>query len=333
MENNATLHRDADGSFSCATVVGEMGDVGGPKGTAEKCGNSEPSLGTLVDVSWSNSTANVSAPNDGNVISGAGKCDVPEVIEVLRVQEENQEDTTATVLSGDQLNNGMGQDSVLGAEDTEGGAPKLVNNQTDGPSSAPVEESAEVQAVLLTSAQSEPTKLDKPSQLCPNSSITENTKSGHDHTLSEGLASGSDLDPSLGGESRSLDSLESFSNLNSCPSSDLNSEGLEDRGLALALQSEYGADGTKTACVKDRGAGQSIYHIKWIKWREENTPIITQNENGPCPLLAIMNVLLLAWKVQKSEMGTEPWDHRSLALCALSKVILRSEMCENGNIE
>uniref|UniRef100_A0A0E9PD94 Ubiquitin carboxyl-terminal hydrolase n=1 Tax=Anguilla anguilla TaxID=7936 RepID=A0A0E9PD94_ANGAN len=30
---------------------------------------------------------------------------------------------------------------------------------------------------------------------------------------------------------------------------------------------------------------------------ERNTPIITQNENGPCPLLAIMNVLLLAWKV------------------------------------
>lgn len=311
MENNAALHRDADGSVSCATVVGEMADVGGAKGTAVKCGNSEPSLGTLVDVTWSNSTANVSAPNDGNVISSAGKCDVPEVIEVLRVQEENQEDPSATVLSGDQLNNGMGQDSVLGAEDTEGGAPKLVNNQTDGPSSAPVEDSAEVQPALLTSAQSEPTQLDKPSHLCPNSSITEHTKSGHDHTLSEGLASGSDLDPSFGGESRSLDSLESFSNLNSCPSSDLNSEGLEDRGLALVLQSEYGADGTKTACVKDRGAGQSVYHIKWIKWREENTPIITQNENGPCPLLAIMNVLLLAWKVQKSEMGTETWDHHS----------------------
>ncbi|KAG8001534.1 Ubiquitin carboxyl-terminal hydrolase MINDY-2, partial [Nibea albiflora] len=109
-------------------------------------------------------------------------------------------------------------------------------------------------------------------------------------------------DPSLGGESRSIDSLESFSNLNSCPSSDLNSEGLEDRGLALALQNEYGPDGTKTSCAKDRAAGQSIYHIKWIKWREENTPIITQNENGPCPLLAIMNVLLLAWKVKMPPM-------------------------------
>ena len=106
-----------------------------------------------------------------------------------------------------------------------------------------------------------------------------------------------DPDPSLGGESRSMDSLESFSNLNSYPSSDLNSEGLEERGLAPGLQSQYGPDGTKGSCAKDRAAGQSIYHIKWIKWREENTPIITQNENGPCPLLAIMNVLLLAWKV------------------------------------
>uniref|UniRef100_A0AAY4DAD9 Ubiquitin carboxyl-terminal hydrolase n=1 Tax=Denticeps clupeoides TaxID=299321 RepID=A0AAY4DAD9_9TELE len=100
-----------------------------------------------------------------------------------------------------------------------------------------------------------------------------------------------------GSESRSFDSLESFSNLNSCPSSDPNSEGLEDKGLALALQ-----DGTKVQCPKDRAAGQSIYHIKWIKWKEENTPIITQNENGPCPLLAIMNVLLLAWKVKMPPM-------------------------------
>ncbi|XP_051919748.1 ubiquitin carboxyl-terminal hydrolase MINDY-2 isoform X2 [Hippocampus zosterae] len=126
------------------------------------------------------------------------------------------------------------------------------------------------------------------------------------HALSEGLASSSDPDPdaSLGGcESRSLDSLEeSFSKLNSCPSSDLNSEGLEERGLALALQGEFGLDGTKAMCAKDRAAGQSIYHIKWIKWREENTPIITQNENGPCPLLAIMNVLLLAWKVKMPPM-------------------------------
>lgn len=306
MEKNATLHRDTDGSSLCAMIGGEMGDVtavGGVKGTAEKCKNSEASLNTLVNVSCNNSTTNVSAPIAVNVISSAGKSDVPEVIEVLPVLEEKKKDATASGLwsgSRDQISNGMGHDSVLAAEDSEGGASKLVNNITDGPTSTPAKESTDVQAEVLTCAESEPTKLAKPTHLCPDNAITENVKSGlsGDHTLSEGLPSGSDPDPSLGGESRSIDSLESFSNLNSCPSSDLNSEGLEDRGLALALQSEYGADGTKTSCAKDRAAGQSIYHIKWIKWREENTPIITQNENGPCPLLAIMNVLLLAWKVK-----------------------------------
>ncbi|KAG9341880.1 hypothetical protein JZ751_018197 [Albula glossodonta] len=109
------------------------------------------------------------------------------------------------------------------------------------------------------------------------------------HIASEGLPSGSDLSPA--GESRSFDSLDSSSNLNSGPSSDLNSEGLESKVLVIAPQSDdYGVDGAIALCMKDRGAGQSMYHIKWIKWKDEKTPIITQNENGPCPLLAIMNL-------------------------------------------
>lgn len=323
MEKNATLPRKNDGGTLCATVGGEMGDVGGVKGTAEKCKNSEAPLNTFVGDSCNKSTTNVGAPAAVNVIPSAGKSDVPEVMEVVPVQEEKGKNAAGELWSeyGDQVNNGMGHDSVLGAEDSEGGASKLVNNKTDGALSTLAEESTGVQAEALTCAESEATKLDKPSRLCTNSSITENVKTVLDHTSSEGLASGSDPEPSLGGESRSIDSLESFSNLNSCPSSDLNSEGLEDRGLALALQSEYGAEDTKPMCVKDRTAGQSIYHIKWIKWREENTPIITQNENGPCPLLAIMNVLLLAWKV---EIG---FNQSFLALTS-DKLVL-SIICKN----
>ncbi|XP_033972145.1 ubiquitin carboxyl-terminal hydrolase MINDY-2 isoform X2 [Trematomus bernacchii] len=306
MEKNASLHRDTDGSTLCATIAGKMGDVtavGGVKGTADKCKNSEAALSSLVNVSCNNSITNVSAPGAVNVISSAGKSDVLEVIQVLPVQEHKKKRSESG--SGDQISNGMGHDSVLAARDNEGGASKLVNNTPDGPSSPPAKEGADVHAEVLTCAESEPTKLAKPTHLCTDNAITAHVRSGlsGDHTLSEGLPSGSDPDPSLGGESRSIDSLESFSNLNSCPSSDLNSEGLEDRGLALALQGEYEADGTKTACAKERAAaGQSLYHIKWIKWREENTPIITQNENGPCPLLAIMNVLLLAWKVKMPPM-------------------------------
>lgn len=45
------------------------------------------------------------------------------------------------------------------------------------------------------------------------------------------------------------------------------------------------------------GAGMDYYFVKWINWKGERTPIITQSENGPCPLLAIMNILFLRWKV------------------------------------
>ena len=55
-----------------------------------------------------------------------------------------------------------------------------------------------------------------------------------------------------------------------------------------------------------------FYCVKWITWKGERTPIITQSENGPCPLLAIMNILFLQWKVSGGGVGTlgmfAPWD-------------------------
>lgn len=102
---------------------------------------------------------------------------------------------------------------------------------------------------------------------------------------------------SLPEASHSLDSLDSFSNLLSCPSSA--SDGPEDRLLPGAPEDEDGREGQ---AARDRYPGQSVYHIKWIRWKEQSTPIVTQNENGPCPLLAIMNVLLLAWKVKLPPM-------------------------------
>ncbi|XP_059899846.1 ubiquitin carboxyl-terminal hydrolase MINDY-1 isoform X2 [Gadus macrocephalus] len=47
------------------------------------------------------------------------------------------------------------------------------------------------------------------------------------------------------------------------------------------------------------GAAMPAYYlVKWITWKEKKTPIITQSENGPCPLLAIMNTLFLRWKAK-----------------------------------
>ncbi|NXB83126.1 MINY1 hydrolase, partial [Vidua chalybeata] len=41
---------------------------------------------------------------------------------------------------------------------------------------------------------------------------------------------------------------------------------------------------------------EDFYCVKWIRWKGERTPMVTQSENGPCPLLAIINILLLQWK-------------------------------------
>uniref|UniRef100_A0A4W5Q5Y1 Ubiquitin carboxyl-terminal hydrolase n=1 Tax=Hucho hucho TaxID=62062 RepID=A0A4W5Q5Y1_9TELE len=276
------------------------------KGATDTCKNSEHSLSTLVSCTTSSSSAPSTA---SNAISSVEKLDMAEMIESLPVQEKNIQSSgwseTLSSGSGDHLSNGMGYGTQLATGNSEGAKSKLVNNKTDGEPSSMGASGARItdgHAEVLGCVSVEPVQLAKPTHLCPDKTNTGNVKCGVaiDKTICEGLLSGSDL--CIAAESRSADSVESISNLNSCPSFDLNSEGLEDRGLAITLQSENGADGTKIPCTKDRGAGQSIYHIKWIKWKDENTPIITQNENGPCPLLAIMNVLLLAWKVKMPPM-------------------------------
>ncbi|KAG8198506.1 hypothetical protein JTE90_017372 [Oedothorax gibbosus] len=41
-----------------------------------------------------------------------------------------------------------------------------------------------------------------------------------------------------------------------------------------------------------------IYQIKWVSRNGRKSPIITQNENGPCPLIAITNVLIMKDRVK-----------------------------------
>lgn len=41
----------------------------------------------------------------------------------------------------------------------------------------------------------------------------------------------------------------------------------------------------------------SVHQIKWIHFNGVKVPVITQNENGPCPMIAITNVLLLRRKL------------------------------------
>ncbi|XP_064192456.1 ubiquitin carboxyl-terminal hydrolase MINDY-2 isoform X4 [Anguilla rostrata] len=314
MEKNANLHRDLGEGAPCSTISGESGGIKVTevvKGATDSCKNSEPStLSTLV----SSSASSPLSASTANAVTGETKSDVgletagPLPVQNIITKPSDCSETSSSELR-DQLSNGMGHSLLLAPGNGEGATSKLVNNRADGDPPSMMEESTaritNIQAGVAKCGSQEPAKISPPTSLCPNKTSLKSAKPGgldcSDHVVSEGPPTESD--PSPAGESRSYDSLESFSNLNSCPSSDLNSEGMEDSVLAIALQSdEYGADEAKVSCSKDRGAGQSIYHIKWIKWKEENTPIITQNENGPCPLLAIMNVLLLAWKVKMPPM-------------------------------
>ena len=35
-----------------------------------------------------------------------------------------------------------------------------------------------------------------------------------------------------------------------------------------------------------------LHQLKWIPWKKDLVPIVTQNENDPCPLLSLCNVLI-----------------------------------------
>ena len=54
--------------------------------------------------------------------------------------------------------------------------------------------------------------------------------------------------------------------------------------------------------LQEKSPLQSVYHIKWVRFKESLYPVVTQNENGPCPLLAIVNMLILQGKVKMPAM-------------------------------
>ena len=70
-----------------------------------------------------------------------------------------------------------------------------------------------------------------------------------------------------------------------------------DQEVATGHEDKTGSAKSATSSTEAQQVLESIYHIKWIKWKGINTPVITQNENGPCPLLAIVNVLLLQRRI------------------------------------
>lgn len=51
------------------------------------------------------------------------------------------------------------------------------------------------------------------------------------------------------------------------------------------------------------GVPPSLHHLKTIPYLDRKVAIVTQNENGPCPLVAIINTLLLRRKLSLSTSG------------------------------
>ncbi|XP_037092601.1 ubiquitin carboxyl-terminal hydrolase MINDY-2-like [Pollicipes pollicipes] len=68
------------------------------------------------------------------------------------------------------------------------------------------------------------------------------------------------------------------------------------------LPAVEGAGSATTAATSAAAAATHVsdaaHHIKWVKFHGVRSPVITQNVNGPCPLLALINVMLLKGKVQ-----------------------------------
>nr|XP_008119788.1 PREDICTED: protein FAM63B [Anolis carolinensis] len=133
--------------------------------------------------------------------------------------------------------------------------------------------------------------------------------------ISSGEAGGTRPEGGEEAQEEEEDSVGSFSHL---PSSSASSSSASSSSSPASEAGPAGAEGEAgprpvlpaapavpaAPAGKERGlpAGQGVYHLKWVRWKEEQTPLVTQNENGPCPLLAIMNVLLLAWKVKLPPM-------------------------------
>ncbi|KRY35025.1 Protein FAM63A [Trichinella spiralis] len=72
-----------------------------------------------------------------------------------------------------------------------------------------------------------------------------------------------------------------------------NLNAIETNAPAEELQPQQSRDVADTQSEDFSAVDELIHHVKWIIWHGRSVPIITQNENGPCPLLAIVNLLFL----------------------------------------
>ncbi|XP_044028259.1 LOW QUALITY PROTEIN: ubiquitin carboxyl-terminal hydrolase MINDY-1, partial [Siniperca chuatsi] len=140
--------------------------------------------------------------------------------------------------------------------------------------------------------------------------------------LSDGVtAAGNSLDVDDGlSSSYSALGVEGCSPSTEVPS--LKDDETPDAAGGAAAAAAAPAASTAAAAALEAGPSMPAYYlVKWITWKEKKTPIITQSENGPCPLLAIMNTLFLRWKAKlpaQTEVVTTEDLMAHLGECVLS---------------
>ncbi|CAF1675216.1 unnamed protein product, partial [Adineta ricciae] len=79
---------------------------------------------------------------------------------------------------------------------------------------------------------------------------------------------------------------------------------------------QSGSTMQNSATASARTEQDNIYLIKWIDFNHERLPILLQNVNGPCPLLAIVNILLLRKRILLHPTATTISTERVVALLA-----------------
>ncbi|CAH8589032.1 unnamed protein product [Heterobilharzia americana] len=114
-----------------------------------------------------------------------------------------------------------------------------------------------------------------------------------------------------------LNMQELTDNLNTCTE-------MNERSIVVSsVQSNESSDKLKPGNINSSDVDDSensIYHIKWIKFNNHIRAIITQNQNGPCPMIAIANVLLLRGTIDLPKDSELISGNRLLAI--LSELLL-----------
>uniref|UniRef100_A0A0N5AT07 Ubiquitin carboxyl-terminal hydrolase n=1 Tax=Syphacia muris TaxID=451379 RepID=A0A0N5AT07_9BILA len=81
----------------------------------------------------------------------------------------------------------------------------------------------------------------------------------------------------------------------------------------------------------ERTLDTTFYQVKWINFHGILYAIITQNENGPCPLLAIINVLLLRGQISLENNVTRVSEQHLLELVGDCILKLKPKDLEESN--